>query len=147
MSIYIPSRDTTALEAVAAVESLDHRRLAEDVVSDALNRLIARHKGGLWEEGGPIPFAGWYWRDVDFFRPRGVTIADVGYDGTRVCQNNKWDYEERWLTDEEQATFRDLVWAAWQESRKGGSLDAIEKATEAALVKAGEFIESLVVAS
>ena len=113
--------------------------LAKLIVNDRLNRFIA-------ENDGAIEYQGWYWRPVDFFNPRGVTIARGG-GRVAVCQNNKWDYAERYLTEEEQAEFLRLVWDAWLEDRKGGILSEIREKTRTALGKAGAFIESLSVTS
>ncbi len=56
--------------------------------------------GGLMPVGKSVPYIGWYWRTVDFSTR--VTIADckefVGH-----CENNKWGYNERDLTDDERA--------------------------------------------
>lgn len=46
------------------------------------------------ERGSPIPYMGWYWRDVDFnrFVTQGYSfgVSDDGHVG--FMQNNKWDY-------------------------------------------------------
>lgn len=117
--------------------------LAAMIVNKALNDFIHSADGGFLDEGeAPIPFQGWFWREVDFFAPNGVTIAD-GAGQVAVCESNKWGYPERSLTEVEQGEFLGLVWAAWLESHKGGQLSEIQAATRAALEQAGEFIVGL----
>lgn len=115
------------------------RALGETMVNHVLNDLIANHSK---TDFPPIPFQGWFWRSVDFFGT--ITIAD-GAGQVAICENNKWGYPERTLTDQERDKFRDLVWDAYRESRRGGRLDQIRQATRAALDVAGEHIEALTV--
>lgn len=138
--------------AVAQLEQHGARTLAESIVNDALNRLIGNYSESLFghltpggdDRGQPIPFAGWYWRNVDFlgrFRP--VIAATPA--GTVICENNKWGYAQRQLTPEESDAFLALVWNALLESRKGGDLASIQRATREALEQAGAFIAALTV--
>lgn len=145
---YINAHATPADE-LARLTAMPSSSLAAAILNDELNRFIANHSGHVFEAlageevtESPIPFQGWYWRAVDFFNPRGITIAE-GDGQVGVCENNKWDYPARYLTDDEQAHFLGLVWTAYAESRKGGSLADINKTTHAALVKAGEYIAAM----
>lgn len=141
---YIDSRKTPA-EELARLAAKPSDELARAILNDELNGFIAHRSSSSFSddrEDAPIPYQGWFWRSVDFFTPRGVTIAE-GDGQVGVCENNKWDYPERWLTDDEQAEFLRLVWAAYQESRKGGNLADINEATDAALRVAGEYIAGL----
>ena len=136
--------EATAEKSLAKLLDLGAQTLAETIVNDRLNDLISSHdKAGIFGQGGEmlVPYAGWYWRGVNFFGECGVSIAHAG--GTVVCENNKWDYDERCLTVDERAEFLRLVWKALQKSREGGSLDSINKATDKALRNAGNFIRSL----
>jgi hypothetical protein len=153
MSAFHIATKGTPHEAVASIaRGKTVEQLAQGIVSDDLNRLISNfdqsdlfsHLAGKGEDVRPVPYVGWYWRSVDFFEPRGVTIAD-GPNGVGVCQSNKWDYDDRDLTDDEQATFLNLVWQAKVANSRGGNLAEINRETAEALIRAGEFIESLAV--
>ncbi len=86
--------------------------------SDELNAAIQEADGGvlathLGADGAVLfPYAGWYWRTVDWDRV--VTLADAnaqydyenmcsvpGKGGPHIvfCENNKWDYESHWIED------------------------------------------------
>lgn len=133
-------RDGSPADAVAFFAGQDPARLAVLLVNDQLNRFIGDSRRD--EGDAPIDYQGWFWRSVDFFTPRGITIAE-GDGRVAICQNNKWGYPERDLTEAEQTQFLTLVWAAYLESRKGGNLAEIYAATDAALGKANDFILSL----
>ena len=53
-----------------------------------------------------VAYYGWYWRDVDFSHPISFAYAD-GTGGSDVpswvgfCENNKWDYEKFYVSQEE----------------------------------------------
>jgi len=131
----------TAISALDDIAGYSARDLATVIVNRAMNDLIA-NTGYQEMDYMPIPYHGWYWRNVDFFTPGGITIAD-GDGQVAVCESNKWDYPERVLTEDEQAQVREYVWAAYQASRSGGILGDIRAAVRAELEKAGEFISSL----
>lgn len=146
---YILSSAKTPADAVREIETLGADQLARVFVNDALNRLISEHDNAdiysaLAGKAGEaaVPYQGWYWRSVDFFAEHGVTIAR-GDGKVAVCENNKWDYPDRSLTDDERAEFLSLVWDAYKVSCKGGNVADINRATHDALVKAGEFISNL----
>jgi hypothetical protein len=120
-------------------------QLAELIVNETLNNFIGNLTPSSFSDDrgkAPIPYQGWYWRAVNFFAPRGITIA-MGDGQIAVCQSNKWGYPERYLTDDEQAEFLRLVWDAYREGRAGGVVSEIHEARDMALAKAGYFIASL----
>lgn len=137
-SIRLP-RDGQPIDAVNFFAAQDPARLATMIVNDQLNAFISSADKG---EHGPIDYQGWFWRPVDFFSPRGITIAD-GDGRVAICQNNKWGYPERDLTNEEQAHFLALVWEAYLLNSKGGLLSETIANTTAALGRANEFILGL----
>lgn len=141
----IHSYAETPLEALTYFEAESSTDLAQLIVNDQLNDFISNYSASSFSEdreSTPIPFQGWFWRAVDFFSPRGITIAE-GDGQVAVCQSNKWDYPQRDLTDTERGEFLALVWSAWQVSRAGGVLSEIQKNTRDELIKAGEFIAGL----
>jgi len=127
-------------EAVDFLSAQDPRKLAVMMVNHVLNNFISTRND---DEAG-IPYQGWFWRSVDFFTPRGVTIAD-GDGRVAICQNNKWGYPERDLTEVEQAALLTHVWGAYLASRKGGMLSEIEAETSRLLFEAGQYIDSLTI--
>ena len=131
-------RDGTPDDAIEFFTAQESSRLATLIVNDQLNGFIARND----DEHGPIDYQGWFWRSVDFFTPRGITIAK-GDGRVAVCQSNKWGYPHRDLTEDEQAHFLSLIWAAHQESRKGGLLSEIHATTNRLLAEANDYILSL----
>jgi len=137
----IDVRGETADEALRNLRRAKKDDLTVAAVNDALNDLI-RDRDHDSSEPGPMLYMGWYWRNVDFFTPRGFTIAR-GDGQIAACMNNKWDYPERDLTDDEQKVVRDLVWAAYVASRQGGNLAEIHANTDAKLAEAQAFIDSL----
>jgi hypothetical protein len=100
-----------------------HEDLVDLVLNDHLNGFIsdwadrkdddAAPLAGLLthnESGKRVPYIGWYWRDVDFAAKR-ITIADCG-DFIGFCENNKWGYDQRDLTDDEADQVIALLWKA-----------------------------------
>lgn len=133
-----------ALEAFAERPSTE---LATLIVNHKLNELISDYTDSFLDrktDDAHIPFHGWFWRAVDFFSPNGVTIARDG-DAVAVTMNNKWGFPERYLTAEEQAEFRRLVWKAHRIAVGGGALTEITQGTKDALEEAGAFIEGLTI--
>lgn len=131
-------------EAVKAIVGYHPEDVAVSVVNMRLNQLISDRDGGLFESRGPVDYQGWFWRSIDFFDPDNAAIAD-GDGRVAFCQNNKWDYPERNLTEEELSTFRDHVWKAYQASRKGGSLEDIQNEVDKHLSAGSDYIASLYV--
>ena len=131
------TRWKTSEEFLAAHQKLPAETLALLVVNTHLNDFVRGHSDGL--------YFGWWWRNVDWFTPGGITIARSGRK-VAVCQNNKWGYPQRPLTSDEQARFRNLVWKAHLASMRGGSLKDIEDAVERRISKARAFLQSLEVA-
>lgn len=133
------STSGTAEDAVK--ELMKHKKvtLASAIVNQRLNKMISRF---AFRNNTPIPFAGWYWRDVDFFGELLPTIADMR-GVVVICESNKWDYRDRLLTEQELARFRQLVWDAYLISCEAGNVAEIEANTLNHLRLAGEFITGL----
>jgi len=138
------SHNGTPEQAVAELYKRSHIDLCTGVVNDALNRLISQNDNNAENDTEkPVPYIGWYWRSINFFDQGDCSIA-VTHDGyVGFCQNNKWDYEERTLTEAELLTFRNMIWEAYQLDHKGGQLSEIMKATRKAIKAAGDYIASL----
>ena len=140
MSVYMPTSEGPH-GAVGHLAEHPSKELAEHIVNTLLNNFI-----GANNEDDVLRYHGWWWRDVDFFAPRGVTVAE-GDGQVAVCQNNKWGYDSRDLTPEEQELFLSLIWDAYLASRSGGVLSDIIASVQAKLGAANAFIESLAVSA
>jgi hypothetical protein len=106
-------------------------KLATDIVNEKLNRLISQYADeGNEEHEKLVPYIGWYWRWVDFagddpYIPIGHCGEFVGF-----MENNKWDYPERGLTQEEVDQVREIVCTAYDLSAEGGALSDIIQNTK-----------------
>ena len=135
----------TAKAAVKRLAAFSAQDLATAIVNQRMNDFLSENNEGASfpqnGDGAVIPYHGWYWRSVDFFKPHGVVIARSG-DLVGVCMSNKWDYPSRSLTEEELKTFRTLVYDAMN-ATAGPSLADTNAAKAAGMAKAGEFIRAL----
>lgn len=144
-------REGTAEKAVRELAELDSKTLAQIAVNHILNEFIARENSrdtttdATLTTESPVPYTGWFWRSIDLFDSSATSIARAEDGITAFCQSNKWDLDERDISDEELAHFRMLVWSAYQASGKGGRLDQIIAETQTKLTEAGDFIRGLVV--
>lgn len=104
-----------------ATDDYTHEELIALLVNDHLNRWVAEHADtderfddlkGLFSDthGKRIPYHGWYWRSVDWVEGH-ITIANSG-EFVGVCENNKWGWDQRFLTLEEAQAVTALVWEA-----------------------------------
>lgn len=46
-----------------------------------------------------VPYIGWFWRDIDVIK-KDVSIGNCG-DFIGIIENNKWEYPDRYMTEEE----------------------------------------------
>lgn len=81
--------------------------------SDLLNWLLAALADnedfvvkGLSQHGKTLPYIGWYWRVVDFTER--ISLGDCGA-FVGFMENNKWDYAEWAVTDEQDAEIKRLL--------------------------------------
>lgn len=81
----------------------DHADGKERWADGPMKALLSNH-------GKALPYIGWYWRPVYWFGgPYGITVADCG-DFIGHCENNKWGYDQRYLTDDERVELVRLMW-------------------------------------
>lgn len=78
----------------------------------------------IHDSGKSIPYIGWYWRTVDFAEswPIGDCGEFVGH-----MENNKWDYDMRYVTEEERLAALPLIAAIVD----AGNDEALRAACEA----------------
>lgn len=92
-------------ERKAKYMAMSHDQLVAHALNTDYNVFLAANADFGKDEVDPrghgkrIPYIGWYWRDVDFANGR-ARIGDCG-EFTGFMVNNKWDYDERNMTDEE----------------------------------------------
>lgn len=111
-------------EAIKNVKKLKKEELVATIVNDRLNDFMGNHADYRESDTDPrghgkrVPYIGWFWRSTDFYNKR-IAIGDCGgFIG--VMENNKWDYPERDLTEDEADKVIALVWAAKQAAEAGG---------------------------
>lgn len=83
----------------------DWIRDLDDAAGDALTNIFS-HNGS----GKPVPYVGWYWRNVDFVAGA-IPIANCG-SFIGVCESNKWGYPMRMLEADEAERVTALLWSA-----------------------------------
>ena len=122
--------------------------LVDQIINRTLNDFLADHADieESEEDSGPgghgkrIPYMGWYWRDVDIVS--GVyTIADCGH-FIGFCENNKWDYPERYLDPKESDQVTALICEAYSLSRGGGNLAEITDRTHKKLKEIWDLLQT-----
>lgn len=74
-----------------------------------------------------VPYIGWFWRSTDFYNKR-ISIWDC-WDFIWIMENNKWDYSERNLSEEEADKVIKIVLEAKELSEKWWCLSDILKNT------------------
>lgn len=91
--------------------------------------------------GKRVPYIGWFWRSCDFVGKR-ISIGDAGnYIG--VMENNKWDYPERYMTEEEANTFISFLDQAFEARSKSGVLSELITERNSVLEKMREWMQEL----
>lgn len=76
---------------------MDSAQLNEAIEKLSDNESFADNHGKV------IPYIGWYWREVDFNKP--ITLGHCGY-FAGFMENNKWDYPEIYLSEEQSKEIR-----------------------------------------
>lgn len=103
---------------------LEHlkQQTKESLINELYNRRVDKLADFAKDEkvyddtntGKRIPYIGWFWRDADFVTPQiSIGRTNDGYIG--VMENNKWDYPERLMTEQEASTFIDFLESAFAE--------------------------------
>lgn len=83
--------------------------------------------------GKRIPYIGWYWRNIDFAN-KNIPIGDCN-DFIGMMANNKWDYPQRYLNDDECDQVIAIIDQAMTISQNGGILVDIYENTIQTLEK------------
>jgi len=121
-----------------ALLEVEHETLVELIINNRYNDFVRERADfrdgetpvtpGDGNIGGKrVPYIGWFWRSTNFYRKR-IPIGDCG-DFIRVMENNKWDYRERMLTEDECDQVIAVIDAAMTASHQGGELRIIQQNT------------------
>lgn len=96
--------------------------MTSDQLNKAISELECEDAGGFEAFGGkPVPYIGWFWRNVDFDRtdgyyfgvmPSGVEMGDRHPQKVGFMENNKWDYDTVHADAGEWAAIKDALEAA-----------------------------------
>ena len=92
--------------------------------------------------GKRVPYVGWYWRHIEFSTPKAIPIGDCG-SFVGFMANNKWDYPERRMTEEEARGAVAIIDAAIEESEKGGESSEIRKKTNEKLDELWAYMQTI----
>lgn len=92
--------------------------------------------------GKRIPYIGWFWRNVDFHDLSSIPIGDCG-EFVGFMENNKWDYPQRRLTQEEGEKIVEIIDEAISLSFKGGVLSEIDLAVNTKLDELWDYMQTL----
>lgn len=117
-----------------------HEMTKDELVNHVYNLQVASMCNGD-EDGGGVPYMGWFWRETEFARKE-VQIGKSG-GSVRVMENNKWGYPERAMTADEVDKFIEFIDRAIVEDQKGGLLSDIEKSRNAVLSELRDWMNSL----
>lgn len=146
-SLYWFATDKSANEFRAALADAD-RKVLERMLFNARYNDFCSARANVDDEENPdiengkrIPYLGWFWRNVNFFSRRIPIGFCHGYVGFMV--NNKWDHDEREMSEEEVDKTMAFLDAAMQESRKGGNVAEIEKSVADKLDELRAWMQAL----
>lgn len=93
-------------ERKASLASKSKEWLEAAILDGEYNDFIRQRADNDGEDHGKrIPYIGWFWRHIEFSQPTSIPIGDCG-EFIGFMANNKWDYPERCLTEDEAAHVR-----------------------------------------
>ena len=129
------------------LEKMDKDELINYIIDGELNRFVAEYanneEGENAERDKRIPYIGWYWRNVGWtgdYIPIGHCGEFVGF-----MVNNKWDYPERSLTEDERKAVLTIIEKAYKLSREGGILSDIIVNTKQELDKLWDLMQTFTI--
>ena len=92
--------------------------------------------------GKRVPYIGWYWRHINFSDLSDIPIGNCG-DFIGFMANNKWDYDERNLTEEEAIKVISYIDEAMRINQQGGMLNEIIENTHKKLDELWDYMQTL----
>lgn len=122
-------------------------RSKDELVNELYNNRVSRWADHDSDEDSDqagekrIPYIGWFWRSTDFVNKR-ITIGKCS-DFIGVMENNKWDYPERLMTEEEATTFIQMLDDAFAVLTSGGFADELQKEAEKKFTAIWDWFQTL----
>ncbi len=140
------------------LHTVDKNDLAAIIINERYNNFLARYADYNENEfpvepnitngsnhGKRLPYMGWYWRSINFADgkiPIGFDrMNDRDYVG--FMANNKWDYHERYLTDDEFTHLMVLIDDAMRINEEGGDINELHRKKMAALETIYPWMQTL----
>jgi hypothetical protein len=119
------------------------KEFLENVILDAeYNEFIRRNCDDKENHEKLIPYMGWFWRHVTFSNPTRIPIGRCD-DYIGFMENNKWDYPERYLTEEESRQIISFLDEAIAVSQRGGELSQIMSDKKKVLQSLHDYMQTL----
>jgi hypothetical protein len=94
--------------------------------------------------GKRLPYIGWFWRHIEFSDLTRIPIGDCG-DFVGFMANNKWNYPERYMTEDEARGAIAIIDEAMRLNQQGGSLGEITDTTNTKLAELWDYVQTLAV--
>ena len=148
-SDYWVVRGETMDECVKYVSKIKKDDLVKLVINNRINDFVSGYadykndEESANEHGKRVPYVGWYWRSTDWVGKK-IPIGDCG-EFIGVMENNKWDYPERYLTEEEADKVIAIVWEAKRLSEQGGMLSEIHDNTKKKLEELWDLFQTFTI--
>lgn len=134
-------------DKIKILNKLTKKELVDKIINQQYNDFISDCSDYKKDEedkhgfGKRIPYIGWFWRNTDFANKK-ISIGDCGgFIG--IMENNKWEYDERYMTDEECDILIGMIDKAMIESNKGGLLTEVIDNTNNELDKIWDYFQTL----
>ena len=135
-------------EYIEKVRLMNLEECHNELINKYYNDFLSEHSDVERDESDPhghgkkVPYIGWFWRSCDFATKKYISIGDCGkFIG--FMQNNKWGYDERFLTEQEVDRAIEVIDAAIAAYNKGGSLLDLEKGRDTHLAELWDYIQTL----
>ena len=128
------------------IANAERQEVDSKILNDYYNQFLSDYADDEKGHGKRIPYIGWYWRDVDFSSREQITIGDCG-EFIGFMENNKWGYNERYLSENEFNNIINIIDKAISENRKGGQLSESSKKRDVELEKLWEYMQTLEIKS
>jgi len=144
LTTYRKFRGSSYKEAKNAISELSHDELVWLVINENINDFISdhcdsdKHAVSWWKA---IPYIWRYWRSVDLYNKK-ISIWDCGR-FIWFMENNKWDYPERELNDDEVEKLLSIIRDAKIASEKWWLLSDINKEKREYLSKIWDYMQTL----
>lgn len=142
-NIYWAVRGTYA-ERKARLSSMPREWLESAILDGEYNDFISSRADDKTEKR--VPYIGWFWRHIEFSNPKQIPIGDCG-EFIGFMANNKWDYPERFLSEDEAMHVISIIDEAMRLNQQGGDMSQITKNTNEKLGELWGYMQTLTIES